>query len=274
MYRYFSFNGKSSKDFNLKVGYIGSKGSLDSPVLSYENQYIRTKNNNGFSLVSSIHNDPLTLEGISVVRDGCDNKFSFTYKEMMNIYNWLTSTKHGVLQIFLDDGTVESLTGMFIELKEKVLNGFEVGFDLKFKSESPYVSGGIKTLSFTNQKIVNIEIPREDHADCDYMYPVLNFKILQAGDLTIYVKNALEDQEADNTIIIKGCTLDEEIKIDSLNEIVEFGTGNEYDRFSWTFPYMHCDKTKTSSTNVFTFTLPVTGSISYDSLRIGVGLFD
>lgn len=275
MFKYFYFNGKDSRDFDLKIGHVGSSSSNPTSSTSYENNYAKMKNSNGFKLVSSVHNNPIALDNISVVRDGCNNKYDYSYDEMKDILDWLTSTKSGLLKIVLDDGSSEYLTGMFYEITEKVLNGESIGYDLKFKADSPYVMGDTVTSKFTNMKIVNVDIPRHNYADQNYLYPVMDFTVQEAGDLYIYMSVA-GVQNDDSTVLIKNCILGEIIHVDSLNEIITSSNNTDlYKRFNWVFPYFICDKSKLKSStfNTVTFTKPVNGTIKYTPLMIGVGIF-
>lgn len=277
MFYSFSFNGKESKDFDLVIGRIGSSDDSSYNVLNLTTNHIRQKNTNVFKLASAFSDQPLTFENLSVIRYSCNdaNKFSYNADEMMDIYDWLTSSKSGKIVIHLSDKRDVKTRGMFYSISEKPYNGEVIGFDLKLKTESPYVFGNDTTVSFTGKNLVSVSIPSTDYANMNYLYPVIKITVSQNTDKLIMYNTAIEGSI--NTTEIKSCKAGEVITIDSINEIIKSSNdSNIAKRFNFNFPFF----IKNSETNVnkivtnnIHFNQNVNVTITYTPLRIGGGLF-
>ena len=278
MFYSFSFNGKESKDFELVVGYVGGNSNDSSQqVLNLTNNYIRQKNTNAFRLASSYSDQPLAFDNLSVVRYSCNdaNKFSYNDDELKIIYDWLTSSKSGNIVIHLTDKRDVKMKGMFYSISEKYYNGEVIGFDLKLKTESPYVYGDDKSLSFSNKNLFSVVIPSTDYANLNYIYPVMKITVLSNTDNLIMYNTAIEGDIS--TMEIKKCKSGEVITIDSINEIIKSSTdSNISKRFNFNFPFFIKNGSTNANGNVTNnvhFNQNVNVSISYTPLMIGGGIF-
>lgn len=274
MFLSFQFNGKESSEYHLKIGHLNSPTQDESPLLALTNNYIRHKNSR-FTLASSYIETPLELQNISIIKDHCQDSSSFfiTREELENINKWLTSTKSGKLVLHLKDKTDAIMNGMFYEIKEKYYNDLIIGYDLKFKSESPFIFKNEISSRYTNTSLITIESNTLDFASLSTIQPIFEITVLEEGDLIFWCTNGSTSIESTK---IKDCKINEVITIDSKNEIITSTNKDINRRFNYHFPCLIKNQNawqQTTNTNYYHFSKKVNVSIKYTPLRLGVGLF-
>ena len=281
MFYDFSFNGVESSLFEMKIGYVGNKNDNDIAVLEYETEYNKRKNDFGFGRTKTTIKEPLKIDDktLSLVKVPCKNGNEFyTRTEMDEIARWLTSSKHGelILHTIGDNGSTFDLklNGLFTKITEITQQGKYLGYTLNFESDSAFAH--LDTVIFednTPSKTFELPLLDIDFAALEYLYPIIKITIKEDGDLE-FVNNS-----DGNTVKIENCTANEEIIIDSANEIIKSSKrDNLYREYNYIFPKLVNDSTyvgkgTNSFSNEFESNLDCTLKIAYVPLRLGVGIF-
>lgn len=274
MFYSFSFCGKESTSFDLKIGYLGSSSDSNVSYYKVNTTSIRQRMGNR-NLISSYVHEPLDFTNLSVINAGCHGYTAYDRYTLNKIMTWLTSSKHGEMVIHTSDRVDLKCTGMFYDISDCVYNGEVIGFNLKFKSESPYLRRNKYSTSFKNTSLITLTTPVFDFADLSGlgMKMRITFTDTVGGDLQI--RNTTNDVQS-SPIIIKGCKNGEVITIDSENEIISSSTRESlYKYFNYEYPILYRDLSKIDGDveNIFQFSKEVSVDVEYTPLRIGVGVF-
>lgn len=153
--KYFTYNNKSSEDFNLMIGGVNASTAIP---FAMSRQVIKGNLNrfkNQVNFMGTAWSDVLVFE-ISVIRDVCNDKKAelvFSEDEVNEINTWLTSPDYPLLfhMYNYEDATpiVDQYDyfGVFSDVEAQEIAGEVVGFTMTFTTNSPFAWTAEKTVA-------------------------------------------------------------------------------------------------------------------------------
>lgn len=266
----FEFNGKRLSDFGSIPCVINSSTGANEISMGADITWNTVKNNHSFntSLVSSEYQDQYSLDAFEFCKNPCGDNQYYSDLEIRQIMRWLNREKFGKFKPIYKDGEVSDVyyVGSF-NVKAISLGGECIGFSVTFQSNSPYGFGELCSYDYED-----LEANEKIYIDCDsdrygYLYPVVQIKCKQAGNVSFINSNTKERPTLSN------CSNGEVVTFNGNTRIITSNKESSheflYKDFSNVFPKIFCDED--NAENEISCSLPCDLHIEFTPVRkIGV----
>lgn len=205
-------------------------------------------------IVVALYDAALTFE-LDICKMTTDETIYVTPSEAAELKRWLLSPASQEFYVIGDKYAGYYWSGSF-NVSEVHADSMCVGFHLTFTCDAPFGYKDLRT--FSGSVGINGVVTIEDTSDEEgYIYPTITITPSEAGTLTIV--NNFDGAET----IIKNCLNSETIKFSGGTLQLSSSAISHaiHDDFNYVFPRIN--NKYGSTTNVFTFSLPCSYSISY-----------
>ena len=260
----FEYDGILLSDIGFMVCKFNSDGSAEtiSSVSQITFNTVSTLNGSKHDLVSSKYESCIEAT-FQICKDPCKNNDLFiSVRELRDLRRWLNRKGFYKFKL-MDDDYLDLYFEASFNVNEIKINGEICGIELVMRTNRPFALQEpnkitIKNLTTNGKKIIN-----DISDDEGFIYPKMEIKLEQSGDLNIH--NALENR----TMSIKNCIAGEIITLDY--PIIESSVKSHkiQDDFNWSF--FRIANNFRNNRNEITISLPCTITMTYSPIvKVGI----
>lgn len=260
----FEYDGILLSDLGFMVCKFNADGSTEtiSSVSQISFNTVSTLNGSKHELASTKYESCIEAT-LQICKDHCKNNDIFiSIRELRDLRRWLNRKGFYKLK-FMDDDYLDLYFEASFNVNEIEFNGELCGLELVMRTNRPFALQEpqkitIKNLTSAGKKIIN-DLSDEE----GFIYPQMEIKIEQSGDLSIH--NDLEDR----TMTIKNCIAGEIITLDY--PIIESSIASHkiQEDFNWTF--FRIANNFRNNRNEITISLPCTINMNYSPIaKVGI----
>ncbi|MCM1220287.1 MAG: hypothetical protein NC548_37970 [Lachnospiraceae bacterium] len=218
---------------------------------------IPVRNGEKFELISSEYDECLSAK-FQICKNLCNEKNAeISFKEYRDLMSWLNRKEFHKFK-FLDGEYLDLFFNASFNLSRIELDGRLIGLELDMITDSPFAYQESEIININNQEENNTKIIYSKSDVEGYIYPYMEIKMNQSGDLTIY--NSLDDR----TMHIANCNEGEIITLDyPVIQSSDLSHKIQND-FNWNF--FRIVNTFKNKKNVLTISVPCEIKIKYNPL--------
>lgn len=273
----FEYNGELASDYGLMICEIGGVSDIETISVGAEINFNQTpiRNGNLFLTTDVSYDSPLETT-FKVCKYNCRTGMidALDIDERRAITRWLNSKEPHTFRLIDDDRTHDYVLfeGMF-NLKEVLLSGSCIGYELTFKSNRPYALGEsiIETITATTS---NFEYHLFDDSDeIGYIYPSKMSITLPSNVKELNIYNYAEDPINGRLTQIKNCVSGETI---TFTDMLTISTSDKNHSSTiqndFNFCFFRIANSYKDKLNRIVISDPCTIKIEYNPIVKGVGL--